>query len=157
MDKLDKDKLEILKLVADLAERETDRTWRRTGTMLTVNAGLLVLVTVAIEKKVPVIVLFVGIFGIILSILWHKIAVMSKFYEKRWHKNMEAIIKSDDTLKQWVTGRNDFRPEKRSATGYFRIVIKLTGLFWCALVLYILGWPLLRLMHFLFEKLTRGF
>lgn len=130
---MDKDKFEMLKLVSDLAEHETDRTWGRTMAIMTANAGLFVLVSVAIQKDLQPLVVAVAAVGVLLAILWYCIATISKHYEERWHKDMEAIILEDDDLTKFVRGRNKprtARPRTWSATTCLKIIIVLMGLVW---------------------------
>jgi uncharacterized membrane protein YbhN (UPF0104 family) len=134
------EKLELLKFVADLAERETDRTWRRATVMTTINAGLFVLVSVAIQNNIRWLVSIVSAFGVILAIVWYGITVISKFFEARWHKDMDAIVASDNELAEFVRGRSDPRiprPRTWRATTGFKIIITLMGAIW--LLIFILS------------------
>jgi hypothetical protein len=140
MSNLNMEKLETLKLVADLAERESDRTWRRATTMMTVNAGLFVLISVAFQGNNRCLILVSSIFGIVLSIVWYFIASISKHYESRWHDNMEMIINSNKMLRDLVRARKKKKPKILgrniwSATKLFKVVIVLTGIMWAVLLI----------------------
>lgn len=139
----DINKLEILKLVSDLAERETDRTWSRTTAIMTLNAGLFILTSVAFQKNLTSLLIICAVLGILLAFLWFSIAVISKYYEERWHKDMEAIISNDPTLTEFVRGRNNPRCIKPKVliwnmwrcTTSLKIIIVLIGLMWLIILL----------------------
>ena len=134
MNKDTKDKLEVLKLVSDLAERESDRSWVRYSMMLYANTGILAILTYALQSQRWINVALPSFMGVIMSYAWLKTNGASYYYEHRWHADMEAIIKSDKTLRTWVKGRNSPRIAKpfrnRSGMFYFNIVPTCFLLFW---------------------------
>ena len=123
----------MLRLVSDLAEHESDRTWARTTAIMTVNAGLFVLMAVAIEKDLRPLILATAGIGVLLAIVWYCIVTISKHYEARWHRDMEAIILADPDLTVYVRGRHDPRDERprvwRASTS-LKIIVVLIGLMW---------------------------
>ena len=62
------DKIEILKLVLTLAEKEADRMWVRYNMMLTANAGLVALMAFRLDQ-VPILATMISLLGIALSVM----------------------------------------------------------------------------------------
>ena len=68
------DTLKLFEIVSDYTARETDRGWRRFSIMLTVNAGLIALISIGSKNHLwQFTYVLVGILGIILSYIWYKI------------------------------------------------------------------------------------
>lgn len=129
-------KLEILRFVAELGESESDRTWRRFSMMLTVNAGLVAIVALADPTLVPpVIRLLASFIGIVLSVVWFHVIRMSKYYEYRWHADMEYILNHSPELQEFIRGRpadkcRIDRPFSWSTTTSASLLPISFGLFW---------------------------
>lgn len=129
------DKLKLLEIVANLAENESNRTWQRFSIMLTINTGLIALVSIIGDKFFPISQIIGSLFGITLSFVWLKMIPISKYYEKRWHEDMLTIINSDTDIKEFIKGRSDKtcslkRPTKHSASSYSKILPISIGLIW---------------------------
>lgn len=135
------DKLKMLEIARSLFEQECDRFWRRFGAILTVNVIFMAVLKLSGEKPSAHLLMLSGVFGIILCYFWYKIMVISRHYELRWHKDMVAIIESDENLKQYLLGRSpqtarDHRPFAKSAPDYAKRIVLLTGSVWCAILIY---------------------
>lgn len=125
---MDENKLKLLDIVANFAERESDRTWRRFSIMLIINTCLIALVSISGDKFFYIDSLLGGILGFILSVVWFQMITLSTFYEKRWHADMIEI-------QRFVRGRSDEtcrinRPTERSASSYARILPISMGILW---------------------------
>ena len=132
---MDENKLKLLEIVSNLAERESDRTWRRFSIMLIINTGLMALVSLSGDKFLYIDSILGGILGVILSVVWFQMITLSTFYEKRWHADMIEIIESDPEIQRFVRGRSDEtcrinRPTERSASSYARILPISLGILW---------------------------
>jgi hypothetical protein len=103
------EKWEILRLVADLAEKEFNRNWTRYSIMLYANIGLLVslAMTMVINKfwtnAIP------SAIGIALSIAWLRMNSLSYQHTSRWYKDMAAVVKRDKPLHEWLKGEDVVR------------------------------------------------
>jgi hypothetical protein len=104
---LNQDKFELLKLVSDLSEKESDRTWKRYNTMLTANTFLLSAITLFGKELDPILKVVLGLLGIFIASIWIKISLLSKKYEKRWHNDMDELIANDNYFKAHIKGRQD--------------------------------------------------
>ena len=100
------EKLEILKVVADMAEKESARTWTRYAMMLYASIGLLATLFLTLKVGMLWVAAVPSVIGIIVSIAWLKINAFSGSYTKRLHGDMEALVKSDETLQEWVRATN---------------------------------------------------
>jgi len=131
--KVDKDKLEALKLVTQLAENESDRGWKRYTVMLTANGALLAFLSASVRMENIFLVSILAAIGAVVSWTWLKINEASYFYEHRWHSDMEAIIESEPFLSLWIRGRNNpriSRPHKKSGLYLFSVLPKFITAFW---------------------------
>ena len=119
-------KLKLLELVSNWAESESDRTWKRNSFFLTINTAIVAIIALLMDPiNYPAIAIVSG-FSIILSYVWFKIIPLSKYYESRWHNDMERIIESNETIKNYIKGRskeqNMSRPSKMGSTEYIKVI-----------------------------------
>jgi hypothetical protein len=112
------EKIEILGVVLDSAEKEADRMWVRHSWMMTVNTGLLGLMGFRFEE-VPVFTTIISVLGIILAVMWYCISVLSHYYESRWFADARCIINSDKHLSEYIRARgpNSRVPRPITTTG----------------------------------------
>jgi hypothetical protein len=91
---------EVIKLLRELTEKESDRFWTRNNVFVTINAGLLAFLAASYEK-VPFFV-FLGMcgFGIATSLAWYQISRAGKYYAQRWRLAARDLAASDDQLTQ---------------------------------------------------------
>jgi len=135
--------LALASVSLDLGERSADRLWSRFVQMLTVNAGLVALTTVATSSDLYLVGVFAGIVGLILSFIWVRIHVVSQFNEARYRADATFTIDSSPTLRHFLRARSADgpripRPTGRSATHYARGVIDLILVVWGIAVLVFL-------------------
>ena len=100
-------KMEILKLLADIAEREADRMWTRYMSFFYINTALIGIITIAPELNRVLIAGFFAPLGFVTSVAWLKIIPLSFFYQDRWIRDMKVLIDSDATLRLWIMARGD--------------------------------------------------
>ncbi len=134
------DKLKLLELTSNLAERESDRTWRRFSIFLTMNGALIALVAIARDGLGPFGAAMSSTLGLALAVIWYKVIVISKYYERRWHEDMLAIIKSDEELTEWIKARSSEtarigRPTRHSASSYVKVFVIILALMWGSLLI----------------------
>ncbi len=137
---MDRDKLKILKLLALFAEKESDRAWVRYATMLYANTGMIAILSLILSSEFLsnrfafVFIVILSLVGIVSAIAWLKINSVSHYYEQRWRHDMDALTKSEETLKEWVRGRSDPRISwpfpKKSGLFYFNILPYLFLIVW---------------------------
>lgn len=101
-----KDKLELLKLVSQFAENESDRGAARHRSFLLVNTGFVGALSLAPESILAISGLLVSLLGILTSFVWLQTVPKSHFYERRWIDDQKKLIDSDDWLKEFVGGRH---------------------------------------------------
>lgn len=114
---MDKDKVEVLKLLASIADKESDRIWTRYQIMFYASTGLLAILAWVLQnaeqlgplglQSFPV---FVSALGFLVAVAWLASIILGRFYEKRWFADMDTIIDSDESLKHWVRARNSAQP-----------------------------------------------
>lgn len=114
---MDKDKIEVLKLLAGIADKESDRIWTRYQIMFYASTGLLAILAWVVQntgqlrqlglQSFPV---FVSALGLLVAVAWITSIILGRFYERRWFADMDAIIDSDESLKDWIRARNSVQP-----------------------------------------------
>jgi hypothetical protein len=113
-------KLELLKLVSNLAESEANRAWSRYTVMLYANTALLGIVAWVLTNGAQAAAFPPAFAGALCSLAWWRITNLSDYYQSRWHADMEALTESDETLAEWVRGRNHPRiPMRKGKPVYF--------------------------------------
>jgi len=132
-------KLQMLQLVSDIAERESDRTWRRFAILITINGALVALVSIISPEFSKATRLVAGIFGLVVSFAWYKMVPISKYYEQRWQEDMKYIISSDPVLADVIKARDSVtsratRPTAWSASSYVRVMAIMIGAIWLILI-----------------------
>lgn len=101
------EKIEILKILIDLSEKESDRWLSRYSTWLYADTGLLVILPLILDTGLFIAMLLPAFLGVAISISWLMVNNASYFYQNRWHADMEALIKSDENLSEWIRGRTN--------------------------------------------------
>ena len=82
---MDRDKLEILKLLALFAEKESDRAWVRYATMLYANTGMIAILSLILGSEFLsnrfafVFIVILSLVGIVSAIAWLKINSVSHY------------------------------------------------------------------------------
>jgi hypothetical protein len=99
---IDDDKFKLLEFLARQAESEFDRSWRLYSFFLTINAALIAFMGTTYNMLPHCIVVYMSIFGFVLSVVWFLMIPISKYYPQRWKSDLEALIDGDDNLKQWI-------------------------------------------------------
>ncbi len=141
-DRLTRDlRLRLIELTAELGEREADRLWTRYSLMLTLNAGLMAVISYALSQSLYLITSALGLFGMILAVLFYRIVAFSQFYESRWRKDMSELINGDSLYREFLRSRSNLgprekRPFKGSSTGDAKAVVVGVGAFWCFVIIY---------------------
>lgn len=98
------EKLEILKLSAEVAEKESTKSWQRFAMMLYASIGLVVILLFTIKSDIFWMNAVPALIGIIVSIAWLKINALSSYTTERWHADLEAVMATDPALKTAVQG-----------------------------------------------------
>ncbi|MFB6343523.1 hypothetical protein ACE1ET_17495 [Saccharicrinis sp. FJH62] len=124
---MDKDKFQILQLLVDISEKESDRTWKRYSIMLTINSALISFFTFSGTELDLYVKIAFCLFGIFFSVIWRYIIIISKYYEKRWHLDIEALIGEDEMLNKYIKARPAKsaripKPIKLSSTGLSKLI-----------------------------------
>ncbi|HEX8682951.1 MAG TPA: hypothetical protein VF707_11595 [Ardenticatenaceae bacterium] len=110
-------KFEVLKLLVELAEKESDRSWVRYSMMLYASTGLTAILSFAASSATPILSVAPAVAGIVIAIVWVRMNTLSYYYEHRWHADIEEVVKSEPLLTQWIRGRNNpriARPYRKS-------------------------------------------
>ena len=96
------EKLEILKLSAEVAEKESTKSWHRFGMMLYASIALVAILLLTIKNNIFWMNAVPALIGIIVSIAWLKINALSSYTTQRWHAELEAVMATDPALKTAV-------------------------------------------------------
>jgi hypothetical protein len=97
------EKLEILKMSAEAAEKEASTSWRRYAMMLYASIGLLLVLLLTLKVTKFWTISIPALIGILVSFAWLKINALSSRNAQRWQADVAATIESDKTLQEWVT------------------------------------------------------
>ena len=128
-----------IKLVVELAEKESNRSWARYSVMFFASIGVLAVQLLIARSGLSWINAIPCLVGMVASIVWIKLNKFSRYYENRWNADIEAIIASDKTLFEWVRGRNlpRIRPcfSSKTALFYNNLVPYAFLLLWAAVFL----------------------
>jgi hypothetical protein len=105
--------LEVLKMLATIADNESDRILQRFNYMLISSTGLAGAFSWLNEQQGRLrpmslgwLMLFLGIMGALLAVAWLLSMILGRFYEKRWFLDMDEIIKNDPELKSLIRARS---------------------------------------------------
>jgi hypothetical protein len=123
--KVDRDKLDLLKLVVDAAEKETDRTWIRYSIMLYSNTGLVAVLSVVATLKTPIAIVPLAVLGISISIAWMRVYRMSEYYQRRWNADAKALIEGDPFMAEWVRARSNVTRVRKPFKGGIYFAMQL--------------------------------
>jgi hypothetical protein len=102
---LDKNKLEIARLLITVAESETNRGWTRFTSMLNVNTALLALIAFTFQGGATAAATLVSLVGIACSLSWFILSLSSGFLDHRWLRDFEVLVASDSMLRDWIRAR----------------------------------------------------
>lgn len=120
------EKLEILKVVADMAEKESGRTWTRYAMMLYASIGLLGILLLTLKIGMFWVSAVPALIGTAVAVAWLKTNSFWGSYAQGWQTDMEKLVKSDPTLYEWVKATNlpDIRRffESRKSRLYFNLL-----------------------------------
>ena len=109
-------KLELLKFVSDMGEREQDRLWRAFSHMLTLNGGLFALFGLLVREGINDIKFLrtLTVVGAMICIASIQVVRYAKFHAKRWHDDacflIEKVLKVDDLITARTGPRYSSRP-----------------------------------------------
>lgn len=107
-----KEKVDLLKLLIDTGEKESDRSWTRYSVMLYANTGLVAIVSLAATIKAPAIAILPSVLGLWCSIVWFRMGRLSYYYTHRWHADVMSLVASDEFLSEYVRARNNPRIDR---------------------------------------------
>jgi hypothetical protein len=115
------ERVKLLQLTLDLAEKAADRFWTRFAHLLTINAGLMAFASFVANREAPLIGAGVGIFGCILSVIWYRMHQISEYYERRFQVDAMQLIDDDKRLAYYLRTRSSKgtvipRPTRMSST-----------------------------------------
>lgn len=99
-------KIEILRMVSDFAEKESDRFWRRYTTFFLFNSAFGSIISLSPDTLKDCSIIFYSFLGIISCIVWFYIIPWSFAYQDRWILDQIKIIDSDPMLKDFISGRH---------------------------------------------------
>ncbi len=131
-------RLKLVELTGQLGEQEADRAWKRYGSILTLNAGLLLMASYSLSNKLHLFTVLISLFGVFLSVLSYRIMTFSQFFEERWRLDMKELINGNVILKKSLRSRSILgprskRPFKGSSTGDSKVIIIGMLFFWTSL------------------------
>jgi len=135
MDEFQK-KIEIFKIISDLAEKETDRYWIRYRTMFLINSAIGAIISFTPDNIRMIVILFCSPIGFFTSYSWLQIIRWSEYYQDRWVRDQIAIINSDQFLSDYIKGRSEERLKKPE-------MISIRKLFWVGPVVFLVIWIML--------------
>lgn len=102
-------KLELLKLLSDLSEKEADRMWKRYHAFFLVNSVLLITLGAISKSEVfsnsNLYLLLFSVLGMISNIIWVVTLPWSTFYQDRYIADQKAIIASEFEIEMWFRAR----------------------------------------------------
>ena len=99
--------IEILKLVSELAEKESDRFWTRYSTMLYATTVLVGIVSFSPSNYIIYILLLCSILGCVISFVWLIMVKWGLYYQDRWIFDQKKIIESNIEFKEFIKGRDE--------------------------------------------------
>ena len=135
------ERISLVALTATIGEQEADRLWKRYGIMLTLNAGLLAIVSFTASNKMNVFSGSIAVLGLVVSVCWYRMVSLSQFYEARWRKDLGAVIDADPVLTVLLRSRSRLgprtqKPIRGSSTGNAKFLVVLAGGLWIALAAF---------------------
>jgi hypothetical protein len=94
-----KDKeFELVKYLRNLSEKESDRFWTRNNVFVTINAGLLAFLASSYSSLDRIMIMFICVFGVIISAAWLQISRTGKFYAQRWRNASRELAQQNDYI-----------------------------------------------------------
>lgn len=134
------EKISLLGVICNLAEQESDRTWARYTFMIAVHSAAAALMFQLDNMHLFLASLCVCGVGFYLTFVWRHIREMSKFYERRWHLDFDALVNRDLALAEWLKARSANprmkRPPGKSTTDYVDDLTELVLLVWICFAAY---------------------
>ena len=134
------DDFEILKLLRELTEKESDRFWTRNNVFVTINAGLLAFLAASYDEVPPFVFLAMCGFGIATSLAWYQVSRAGKYYAQRWRLAARSLAESDDQLAEKVpllAGVNNLdKPSGPSSSRCMMAMALVAATIWLLLVGY---------------------
>ena len=152
------EKIQLLLSLVNWKEGEDAKFWTRYNLFLSLNSALLAasfigdgsLLNLSLNNKnIPIGGVLVGFFGLSLSLIWFNLLNASKTYISRWIADIDHLLESEPDIAEYVKGYSDKSsrigaPDKRKATEYARLVVKLYSVIWGVVILFnaleFLGW-----------------
>lgn len=133
----DNSKLHLLAILCELFIGEADRMWRRFAAMLSINGGLVALLTLTFQGLPPMFSLIICVFGIVVTFVWLNISILSRYYERRWIADIKHLISSDSMLQEYMHGWETSHPRVKrpiqwSSTTLSIILVLSMAMIWIA-------------------------
>ena len=134
--------IEILKLVSELAENESDRFWTRYYTMLYANTAMLGIIAAIISFYPPKFIyalLICSFIGCAVSYVWWRIVGFGLSFQDRWIEDQKAIIDNNSDIHQLIKGRdkeNDTNSDVIKAKKLYKFLPQISFIVWSILVIY---------------------
>ena len=141
------EKLNVLKILTELALKEADLIWTRYTAMLYTSTGLIGIMTFSLEKQpnpsgIRWLSLGCAIIGFIISIVWIQIFRLSRHYYLRWQEDADHLISTDENLKQMIRGRINPRtkiPSKITASQFGMMIPIVFAIGWVLVIVDAIG------------------
>lgn len=165
---MDNNKLEVLKLLATIADEESNRIWTRYQIMFYANTGLIAIAAWILDKKgtpnnggFGSYLGFIAVLGMLLAVMWLASVVLGRYYERRLFADIKALIATDQFLREFIRYRNENEP-RVSPPRLLNIVnlygiIPILFLFFWSSILYLeirLWWSLIGIIIFVFAIMS---
>lgn len=132
-------KIEILKIVTDLSEKESDRGMARYKMMFFLQSVLVAAVSLKLIDGNFYVLLLISVIGIIFCFAWYWMIIWNLYWQDRWICDQKAIIEEDETLKCMMKGRTEERlkrPNIVSGRVVFQIPPVVFGGVWVIVFAY---------------------
>jgi len=134
------DDWEILKLLLEQTENESDRYWTRMNIFVTIMGAMFAGIVIFSEQINPILMILISLFGLSISLAWFQVARMSKFYANRWRKDAAALLESNEELLVKIKAINEPRVRKPklaiSSTQCIKFLSVIVMILWGALMAY---------------------
>jgi hypothetical protein len=112
--------IEILNYLTGLAESEANRAWTRQTVLLSINTALIGIATLILSVGSFALVVLPAILGLTTTYVWQRMNRLAEFYQARWYADIDALIRSDHSLEEWVKGWANPRVRRPfGARGYY--------------------------------------
>jgi len=136
--------LELIKLLRELTEKESDRFWTRNNVFVTINAALLAFFASSYSKLPVILYGSLCLFGLTTSLAWFQISRAGKFYAQRWRLAARDLAHRNPSIKRkapLLAGiKNLNKPSGPSSSKCMMIMSLVSAFIWLLLSMYTLIW-----------------